>query len=37
MVVVHGWNNFQSMLTGWNFKPEYAKSSLTASEARDES
>ena len=25
MVIVHGWNNFQSMLTGWNFKPEYAK------------
>lgn len=24
MVLVHGWNNFQSMLTGWNFQPEYA-------------
>lgn len=24
MVVVHGWNNFQSMLTGWNFNPVYA-------------
>ena len=23
MVIAHGWNNFQSMLTGWNFKPEY--------------
>jgi thiosulfate reductase cytochrome b subunit len=26
MVAVHGWNNFQSMLTGWNFKPEYIRS-----------
>lgn len=26
MVVVHGWNNFQSMLTGWNFNPTYAVS-----------
>jgi thiosulfate reductase cytochrome b subunit len=23
MVIAHGWNNFQSMLTGWNFKAEY--------------
>lgn len=37
MVIVHGWNNFQSMLTGWNFKPGYARSSQTASEAKDES
>jgi Ni/Fe-hydrogenase b-type cytochrome subunit len=22
MVLAHGWNNFQSMLTGWNFKPD---------------
>ena len=36
MVVVHGWNNFQSMLTGWNFKPEYARSSQKTSEANDE-
>lgn len=26
MVVVHGWNNFQSMLTGWNFNPAYLMS-----------
>jgi Ni/Fe-hydrogenase b-type cytochrome subunit len=35
MVVVHGWNNFQSMLTGWNFKPAYAVSTLPASTAGD--
>lgn len=23
MVVAHGWNNFQSMVTGWNFRPSY--------------
>jgi thiosulfate reductase cytochrome b subunit len=23
MVVVHGWNNFMSMLTGWKKDPEY--------------
>jgi Ni/Fe-hydrogenase b-type cytochrome subunit len=40
MVLAHGWNNFQSMLTGWNFKPDYAKSprtlSVVPSEAEDE-
>ena len=36
MVVVHGWNNFQSMLTGWNFKPEYASGTQKVSEAKDE-
>ena len=35
MVIVHGWNNFQSMLTGFNFKPEYAKQ--RTSEADNES
>jgi Ni/Fe-hydrogenase b-type cytochrome subunit len=29
MVIVHGWNNFQSMLTGWNFKPHDARSDAT--------
>lgn len=28
MVIVHGWNNFQSMLTGWNFKPAYVAGTL---------
>lgn len=40
MVIVHGWNNFQSMLTGWNFKPEYATSDPKTQEteaAEDES
>jgi thiosulfate reductase cytochrome b subunit len=23
MVVLHGWDNFRSMLTGWKRKPEY--------------
>jgi hypothetical protein len=23
MVVLHGWNNFMSMLTGWKKDPEY--------------
>jgi hypothetical protein len=23
MVVLHGWNNFVSMLTGWKKGPEY--------------
>jgi hypothetical protein len=23
MVVLHGWNNFVSMLTGWKKDPEY--------------
>jgi len=23
MVVLHGWNNFVSMLTGWKRDPEY--------------
>ncbi len=23
MVAIHGWNNFRSMLTGWNERPEY--------------
>jgi len=23
MVVLHGWNNFISMLTGWKKNPEY--------------
>jgi hypothetical protein len=23
MVVVHGWNNFMSMLTGWKTNPDY--------------
>ena len=23
MVVLHGWDNFQSMLTGWKERPEY--------------
>ena len=35
MVAVHGWNNFQSMLTGWNFKPEYARSPGQASKAEE--
>jgi Ni/Fe-hydrogenase b-type cytochrome subunit len=30
MVIVHGWNNFQSMLTGWNFKPHDARSDTTS-------
>jgi Ni/Fe-hydrogenase b-type cytochrome subunit len=36
MVIAHGWNNFQSMLTGWNFKPEYTKIQSTETEAEDE-
>jgi Ni/Fe-hydrogenase b-type cytochrome subunit len=35
MVVVHGWNNFQSMLTGWNFKPEYASGTPGTNEAKE--
>ena len=35
MVIVHGWNNFQSMLTGWNFKPEYVRNARDAGEAHD--
>jgi len=23
MVILHGWNNFASMLTGWKKNPEY--------------
>jgi hypothetical protein len=23
MVILHGWNNFTSMLTGWKRNPEY--------------
>jgi len=23
MVILHGWNNFVSMLTGWKKDPEY--------------
>jgi thiosulfate reductase cytochrome b subunit len=23
MVIIHGWNNFVSMLTGWKKNPEY--------------
>jgi hypothetical protein len=23
MVILHGWNNFMSMLTGWKRNPEY--------------
>jgi len=23
MVILHGWNNFYSMLTGWKKDPEY--------------
>jgi len=23
MVVLHGWNNFMSMLTGWKRNPDY--------------
>ena len=26
MVALHGWNNFMSMLTEWNAKPEYVGS-----------
>lgn len=36
MVVVHGWNNFQSMLTGWNFKPDYLRTQPTVSEAAND-
>jgi Ni/Fe-hydrogenase b-type cytochrome subunit len=36
MVVVHGWNNFQSMLTGWNFKPEYVVAESKIPESRTE-
>jgi hypothetical protein len=25
MVVMHGWNNFSAMLTGWKREPEYLK------------
>ena len=32
MVIVHGWNNLQSMLTGWNFKPEYVRNAREAGE-----
>lgn len=36
MVVVHGWNNFQSMLTGWNFNPEYVKDQRRVHQVKDE-
>jgi Ni/Fe-hydrogenase b-type cytochrome subunit len=36
MVVAHGWNNFQSILTGWNFKPEYVNRQRKFSERKDE-
>lgn len=29
MVMVHGWNNLRSMLTGWNFRPDYPKTQHT--------
>ena len=33
MVVLHGWNNFVSMLTGWKKDPEYTLSSERAAAA----
>jgi Ni/Fe-hydrogenase b-type cytochrome subunit len=36
MVVAHGWNNFQSILTGWNFQPDYVSSQQKLGGTEDE-
>lgn len=36
MVVAHGWNNFQSIWTGWNFKPDYTRNDRKLSVTKDE-